>query len=359
METPEMAFERHLKNMYGEKFPFFNRIRLRRLADQIGMHQQGLLKDNKITLKNLLGEDVEVILDPDAPTIWEDTRCNHGDRRNNGPYIYYRSIQKMIEHPDMKHFDARQAYLPFVVMYPDPTNCYHHDANAGPFPNTFIMEELSLIFQKEREKWEECEQHRNLRETLKSRRAALSNVSKIVGFACGPLSYGRNKEDYSLTQHAMILSLRKILTKMKPENAGVRGSIRRLLSKGGEFDAMDNVVRCIVQDPAYTELDKEVLKEEGFIIENDPRGFLAVDDRTVVVSICANTPIQQIICDIARPAAIIQMRVKEGWSDESARHCADPASPRVNKMLDEEYQAVPLGYHPRIRDVVLYVRKKR
>ncbi|KAI1138673.1 hypothetical protein F5Y05DRAFT_413295 [Hypoxylon sp. FL0543] len=51
-----------------------------------------------------------------------------------------------------------------------------------------------------------------------------------------------------------------------------------------------------------------------------------------------NAPVQQIICDIARHVAIIQMKVQEGWNDETGQHCADPASPRVNKMLRDEYE---------------------
>ncbi|KAI1140590.1 hypothetical protein F5Y05DRAFT_323011 [Hypoxylon sp. FL0543] len=356
VEIPEMRLTEDIIKMYDEGVVFFNKTLLRRLADELGMHKQGLLKDNKITLKNLKGEDVEFILDANEPTVFEDLRCNHGDRRL-GPYIYYRNFQKMISRNDMKDFDVRRALLPFVVMYPDPEEASHDFVTPRGFLYHYMPEELSVIFDLEKQKWEDCEPYHNIKKTFESQRKALRNATQIVGFGCGTLSNGRIQEDYSLTQHAMILSLQKVLTKMKPENKGVRASIRKLLSNGGEFDAMDNVVRCVVQDPAYTDLDKEVLKGKGFAIEDDPRGFLAVDEKTVVVSISANAPVQQIICDVARPVAIIQMKVREGWNDESGQHCADPASPRVTKMLRDEYERVPLDYHPRIRRVEMYVRK--
>ncbi|KAI0842681.1 hypothetical protein F5Y06DRAFT_306157 [Hypoxylon sp. FL0890] len=356
IESLEARFMQDIEKMYKERSPFFNRIRLRRLADELGLHRQGLLQDNKIVLKNLRGEDVEFILDPDQPTIFEDRRCNHGDRRR-GPYIYYRDIQKMIDRTDMKRFDVRQAFLPFIVMYPNPDEACFEYSTPGAFPHHFIAEELSVILDITRQKWETCAPYYNIKRTIQSRQPELCNVSKIVGFACGTLSYGRYKEDFSLTQHAMILSLRRILTKMKPGNTGFRATVRQLLSNGEEFDAMDNVVRCIVQDPAYTDLDKEVLKAEGFTIEDDPRGFLSVDDKTVVVSIDANTPVKQIICDIARPVAIIQMIEKKEPNGKSARNYADPSSPRVNAMLADEYVRVPLDHHPRIRTIEMYVRK--
>ncbi|KAI1416341.1 hypothetical protein F5Y13DRAFT_206377 [Hypoxylon sp. FL1857] len=355
-ETPETMFERDIKLMYDGKSPFFNRIRLRRLADELSMHRQGLIKENKIILKNLKGQDVELILDPDQPSIFEDWRCNHGDRRRD-PYIYYRCIQKMATHGDMKWFDARQAYLPFVVLYPDPTEFNHEHEETGSFPHSYTTEELGVIFKLGQENWETCLPYRNIRQTIRSLRPALCNVSKIVAFGCGPLSHRRSKDDYSITQHALVLSLQKILTRMKPENIGFRAAIREVLSKGGEFDGLDNVVRCIAQDPAYTDIDKEVLKDRGFVIEYDPRGFLAIDDRTVVVSISVNTPVQQIICDIARPVAIIQMKVIKGWSDEGGQNCSDARSSRVNEMLANEYELVTLDYHPRLRDIEMYVRK--
>lgn len=42
----------------------------------------------------------------------------------------------------------------------------------------------------------------------------------------------------------------------------------------------------------------------------DPRGWLEVDEHSILLSIAPNVPVKEIIADIARPAAIIWCRVE-------------------------------------------------
>ena len=68
---------------------------------------------------------------------------------------------------------------------------------------------------------------------------------------------------------------------------------------------------CLAQDPGRTENDISVLKRNGMSILPDPRGFLEVDDTSVVISMGPDAPVRQIVMDVARPAIMIWDRVYE------------------------------------------------
>ena len=118
----------------------------------------------------------------------------------------------------------------------------------------------------------------------------LKNVSKIVIFACGPISPG--SEDplahRSAFQHALLCTLGDLLI-------------------NGKRDAQK---LCYAQDPAYTNIDRSVLKGAGIIILDDPETFLEVDNVSLVVSCGPDVPVREIISEIARPAVMIWDRVK-------------------------------------------------
>jgi hypothetical protein len=110
-----------------------------------------------------------------------------------------------------------------------------------------------------------------------SRFKGSTSIRKIVAFACG--SIAQNKEclaTISLYQHCLILSLKQLL----------------------EID-------CFVQDPAYSEIDRRVFSDLSITHLHDPQGFLEVDEFTIVVSICPNVPVRNIVSDITQPAVMI------------------------------------------------------
>jgi hypothetical protein len=53
------------------------------------------------------------------------------------------------------------------------------------------------------------------------------------------------------------------------------------------------------------------LAEFGFTVLDDPRALLEVGNRSVVVSFAPDSPLRQIVADIARPAALIWPRVTD------------------------------------------------
>ncbi len=81
-------------------------------------------------------------------------------------------------------------------------------------------------------------------------------------------------------------------------------------------DVSGDIVTCYAQDPAYTDVDRSVLSQAGFIVLEDPRGFLELDDTSIVISFGADIPVHDIIADIARPAILIWDRVYIGEERE-------------------------------------------
>lgn len=66
-----------------------------------------------------------------------------------------------------------------------------------------------------------------------------------------------------------------------------------------------------VQDPAYTQKDRDVLSPNGFTVLDDPQAFLLLDESSVLVSIGPDIPVKQIVADICRPGMIIWNRGNE------------------------------------------------
>jgi hypothetical protein len=141
--------------------------------------------------------------------------------------------------------------------------------------------------------WEASKACHRLRSAHES--TPLPRITKIVAFANSTMAVADTLCPRSSQQHALILTLREILS-------------RRLTTGQPE-------IRCFAQDPVYGEGDKEVLGRVGIAVLDDPRGFLEVDDETVVLSFCPNIPVRQIVADIARPAVMIWGRV--GDEDEA------------------------------------------
>ncbi|KAI1105099.1 hypothetical protein F4804DRAFT_331627 [Jackrogersella minutella] len=359
-ETPEtQAFTKDLERLYdNDDNKFFYKHMLRAVSDQLQQHRQGKLKDNTITLLNVKSQPVKIVLDPSEPTIWKDTRCNHGDR-GEGPYIYYRTIQNMLCRRDMTSFDRRQAYLPLVVLFPQAPDHTHESDSPTGSGAPFAAAELRAVLRSERAEFEQSEHWAQLRAQLKAHRPALGKVDGVVAFACGTLTKGGKgcrKDKYATAQHALVLSLRAQLAKIKQQR-GLRQGIRRAL-RGSAAAGSDAAVECCAQDPGYTAADEKVLKEEGVQVLRDPDGFVRVGRDSFVVSISPNSPVQQIIADLVCPAAIIQYQFEEMVNGPKAVYCGDPASSRVLRMIAEKYETVELKDHKYLRPIVMYIRRE-
>ncbi|KAK3945375.1 hypothetical protein QBC46DRAFT_116863 [Diplogelasinospora grovesii] len=106
-------------------------------------------------------------------------------------------------------------------------------------------------------------------------------------------------------------------------------TIRDMLAKSKGL-ADPNTIKCYAQGPRYTDVDRQVLEDQGITVLDDPKAFLEIDEETVVLSICPEIPVRQIVADIARPAMMIWDKVQqwsapeayglsyEGWTDDES-----------------------------------------
>lgn len=131
--------------------------------------------------------------------------------------------------------------------------------------------------------WEGSDACRELRETLAS--ATLpTGITKIVCFGLGSLQH---RNTGPCAQHAAALTMAEALK----EKTGFG-------------------VSYYVQDPAYSDICKQVLGHHAFIVLAGERGFTEVDGDTLVFSVSPNVPVKQIVTELARPAAVVWNKVR-------------------------------------------------
>jgi hypothetical protein len=118
-------------------------------------------------------------------------------------------------------------------------------------------------------------------------------------------------------------------------------------------------VICYAQDPAYDDNAKEILRSIERV--DDPGGFLKVDENTLIISICCQIPVKQIIADVKYPGAMLWHTVYPEAHDELEwPQPADPDYSRVRTMIQHYHQEM----FPRSQeifscrtDLSIYVRK--
>ncbi|KAK2604141.1 hypothetical protein N8I77_007096 [Diaporthe amygdali] len=137
-------------------------------------------------------------------------------------------------------------------------------------------------------------------------------ITKIIAFSLGSISGGEDL-DRSITQHVLVLTIKDVLKKMIAD--------------------ADVEIRCYVQDPEYSDVDRTALAGAGIEVLDDPQGFLEVDDSSVVLSFDSAVPVRQIVADLARPAIMIWNKVR---SEEEVIQCSSGGgeSP-ICKSLEE------------------------
>jgi hypothetical protein len=143
------------------------------------------------------------------------------------------------------------------------------------------------LYQSSRKAWLDSQTFLLLKTQLNAVTFSIS-INKIVCFGLGSLAHPReDTRPRSNIQHAAVESMMEILK----EKTG-----------GG--------VRCLAQEPAYLDSDKELLKTIGIETIEDPNGFLEVDGNTLVISAAPNVCVRQIVADLQWPGAMLWNTVK-------------------------------------------------
>ncbi|KAL4955089.1 hypothetical protein BDW69DRAFT_193524 [Aspergillus filifer] len=259
--------------------------------------------------------------------------------------IGYSCIQDLTcVHPSFPEISLRDN-SPVSICYTSCTDYYPESS----------FDEVQAKFAESQSAWEESETCQTLVRNLEKLRRSgkLSKpVRKIVGFGLGSLSCLAD-EFHSMRAHA--------------QHAAVR-TMARVLSNGAAHSDLGDI-RCFVQDPAYTEVDTSLLRTLGIEPLDDPKGFLEIDDETLVFSVSPNVPVKQIVADVAWPGLMVwntvsleekeaqwEKKVRDGEEYWVVPFTTDPDSQRVRDMVSH-YTSVPLkDSHEYLGDLTIYVR---
>ncbi|KAI0977569.1 hypothetical protein F4678DRAFT_477607 [Xylaria arbuscula] len=322
---------REIKACYEAGAPLFRKGEMRKLGDVIALLEKGASSECNILLKGINGVDYPLELKhlrgDDFP----------GRDRHIGGSIWnigYNPIQHLTVFEDIDFFHPSSAFFSM-----DVTGCIRTLEDSTPTallaPST---EELLGAYEQRVHQFKESKDNEVLRAALQKMRTR-HVLDKFVAVALGPLNLGGQNCDRSLDQHVLVNAIASALI-----------SFNIQCSRDAKIH---------FQDPAYTQLDRDVLTSYGYTVVDDPQGFLMLDDNSILVSISPDVPVKQIVVDICRPAIIIWN--KENFKDEytdysSDYYMTDPSSSRVDKMLKEEYHELEFPFHKSYSGLAMYVK---
>jgi hypothetical protein len=193
------------------------------------------------------------------------------------------------------------------------------------------IENLRLLFKTSRERWHESKTHEvftsQFRELLagdgKTRR-----TTKIICFGLGDLNF--KPSDWWRIQNESKPEHQQETEESVVEGALMHHAIASTIADIARSCAQNGGmgVRLLTQDPRYTDDTKEFLRDIGFEIvgEYGAGGFAELDNESIVFSPFTSAPVNQIIADLARPAAII---------------CAGKTSAKVFSQVKQVVQLLP------------------
>ncbi|KAK0612643.1 hypothetical protein B0T17DRAFT_620799 [Bombardia bombarda] len=238
---------------------------------------------------------------------------------------------------------------------------YESDMEGSTQSISSVDHEARQVFQKYKDEWEASEQRRALWSALSNSTVEIGPVNKIVAFACSSLSCQqkdderKDRDRTAAVQHALILTLHEFFQSRIPSTGPA--------------------VQCFAQDPAYTNIDREILGEVGITVLEDPHAFLELDETSVVISISPDIPVREVTADLARPAMMIWDQVIWDQVEEEPDAAEvnaidrqktsrekDPDLPRLKKMTEDHYVETSM---PRYHDsfgsgryhASIYIRK--
>jgi hypothetical protein len=149
-------------------------------------------------------------------------------------------------------------------------------------PSAPPAKDLSTYQAIERE-WKASQHYKQLHEMLGNIKFPFT-LTKLIALSLGTPIMMSRVDDRSVLQHALITNLHSTLVQ--------RGILPASSAR-------------YVQDPAYAQRDKDLLKGVGLSILEDPQAFLELDDSSMLVSIASDIPVKEIVADICRPGIII------------------------------------------------------
>ncbi|OHE93734.1 hypothetical protein CORC01_10961 [Colletotrichum orchidophilum] len=211
------------------------------------------------------------------------------DRSLLEPRIGFQSIQRMINGipPDgrMRTWGALSSYR---VAY--------HRKHTDPFsvPNLSGTKMLWGMYQQLWKESQACSCLMAMLDELSLPRP----VEKIVCFGLGALLPDICRR-CDVCQQYITCKLHEAIRSRHCTQHAAALSMAQALSRTGRK------IPCYSQEPEYSLECRKILGGLGITVLDGHKGFLEVDDSTLVLSISPTIPVKQIITDLARPAMII------------------------------------------------------
>ncbi|KAK6811630.1 hypothetical protein RU639_012540 [Aspergillus parasiticus] len=178
-------------------------------------------------------------------------------------------------------------------------------------PESFLRGALTPVSIGQRQIWLKSVSYRNLKHHLATLKTT-ANIRKMVCFGRGTLRR-LSDDEYTRThkQHAAVETMVASLAKR-----GLNGS---------------QEIKCYAQDLEYNEVDQEFLRSIGITTLKDSKGFLEVDEHTLVFSVCPDIPVKQIVTDTEMFPRLKKDKKRGLW--KSHWPITDPDSERVRQMI--------------------------
>ncbi|EJP68620.1 uncharacterized protein BBA_02622 [Beauveria bassiana ARSEF 2860] len=179
-------------------------------------------------------------------------------------------------------------------------------------PCGWPLADLEAAFRTHQASWLQSAACQSLTSILTTSAAALrAPIRKIVCFGLGRLDgWEKTTREKLLAsvrrsafQHAAALTMAAALTTTTATAAA----------------AGETTVQCYAQDPAYAAEEKKLLAALGFTVLEDPKGFLEVDEATLVFSVTPNIPVRQVVADMGWPAAMVWNRIETDRQSEEGK----------------------------------------
>ncbi|EPS32428.1 hypothetical protein PDE_07388 [Penicillium oxalicum 114-2] len=320
-----------IDELYLSGNPFFSKEMIRLAFEQC---QRKPVRGETLYIHDITGAVVEF-------------ECQTGEvkmeRDQNGVETTYLLLDPVLSYESRAHLKhhlwwagIRKDRSPFCSLtLLHPSFKFRTDTTEPVDPNpTRPRDKVAQEFLDHSRKWHETDVAQQLVCLLRSH-ASTHDITKIIGLALGAISYGADDRSDSYIQHALLLTLRNWLL--------------------GQGDPAH--LACYAQDPGYRSVDRQVLKEHGIDVIDDPQAWLEIDNQSIVFSVAPNVPVKEIVADIARPAIVIWERVGYEDADQEGKMSR---SPRVRAML-EQYEVFDFGAEddPAFCNTVMYIRRCR
>ena len=245
--------------------------------------------------------------------------------------IGYTSVRQAMEYDGSEHS--------IMCGIPSPLEIRHTWYQNEPY---WTIEQAQTAFMSQQNRWLKISTHMSLKHIFETVNLP-TNITKVVCFGLGSID-----------------RIRWIGSERMEAEEEERGSTHALLQhcaalslKTWAEGRCGKEVQCLVQDPVYNDLDKVFLPSIGITIVEDPKGFLEVDENTLVFSVGPNVPVREIIAEIAQPAVMVWDKVQE-----DSVLTTDPVSRRVWELV-QQYEEFDIPACDEITYSLLsvYVRK--